>query len=354
MSSEVYALKDLPLSEENIRKNVLPQFNLGNADISQIKIKDTEKQRAVFRIDLNQKTFCLKKVYYNESDLLFVYSAMEWLYRNGINVPRFLPTINKSRFAKYDNMLFVLTPWVEGEKCNYDNIDNIIDSAKNLALLHKVSSNFYPIPGSSVKKGYDDIYISTTKHFQKLLSCSNSAYFHKDKFSKLFLSAFDKNIELAQYSMEIASTIDNKNLTKSLCHGDYVNKNIIFDTDNKIWVIDFDKCSQDYIAHDIGYFLRRLLKRDNTKWDVELAINCLKNYIETNPLTEDDLKYILVYLTFPQKYWRISKDYFNNIKKCNKNSFCSLLEKAISKTDFQMNFSSELSKYLVKEFNIKI
>ena len=47
-----------------------------------IKFKDTEKQRAVYKIDYIDKSYCLKKVYYNEAELLFVYSAMEWLYRN--------------------------------------------------------------------------------------------------------------------------------------------------------------------------------------------------------------------------------------------------------------------------------
>ncbi|QAA31739.1 CotS family spore coat protein [Clostridium manihotivorum] len=352
MPKESLATADYYLSEANVAKHVLPFYNLKEASIEQIKLKNTDKQRAVYKVDHNKNTYCLKKVYYTEPDLLFVYSAMEWLYRNGINVPRFLPTINKSRYVNYNDMLFVLTPWVEGEKCDYDNIDNIVETSKYLAKMHHCAKNFIPIPGSKIKKGYDDLYISINKHFQKLLICSNAAYLHKDKFSKIFLNSFDKNIELAKFALEVASTINKDNLTTSLCHGDYVNKNIIFDNLGQIWVIDFDKCSYDYIAHDISYYLRRLLKRDNTKWDAEIAINCIKNYSSINNLTIDDIKYILVYLSFPQKFWRISKDYYNNIKKCNKNSFCNLLEKTVQKTEYQMNFIDELSNYLKKYYSI--
>ena len=35
---------------DNIRKNILPKFFLDNADITMIKFKDTDKQRAVFKI----------------------------------------------------------------------------------------------------------------------------------------------------------------------------------------------------------------------------------------------------------------------------------------------------------------
>lgn len=354
MPKELHATAASLLSESNVGKHVLPYYNLKEASIEQIKLKNTDKQRAVYKIDYNNKTYCLKKVYYTEPELLFVYSAMEWLYRNGINVPRFLPTVNKSRFVNYNDMLFVLTPWVDGEKCNYDDIDNIIETSKYLAKMHYSSKDFFPIPGSKIKKGYDDLYISINKHFQKLLICSNSAYLYKDKFSKIFLDSFDKNIDLAKFALETASTINKDNLTSSLCHGDYVNKNIIFDKSKEIWIIDFDKCSYDYIAHDISYYLRRLLKRDNTKWDVEIAINCIKNYNEINRLTIDDIKYILVYLSFPQKYWRISKDYYNNIKKCNKNSFCNLLEKTVKKTDYQLNFISELTDHLIKHYSLDI
>ena len=59
-------------------------------------------------------------------DLLFVYSAIEWLYRNNIKVPKLLPTINNNRFVNYNNMLFILTPWIEGDKCDFDNINHVI------------------------------------------------------------------------------------------------------------------------------------------------------------------------------------------------------------------------------------
>ena len=76
----------------NIKQNILPKFFLDNAQITMVKFKDTSKQRAVFKVTLNQKNYCLKKVYYDESNLLFVYSAMEWLYRNNIKVPKLLPS----------------------------------------------------------------------------------------------------------------------------------------------------------------------------------------------------------------------------------------------------------------------
>jgi CotS family spore coat protein len=342
------------LSEENLKKYVLPYYNLENADITQIKFKDTDKQRAVYKIVHFEENFCLKKIYFSKEELLFVYSAIEWLFRNSINVPRILPTITKGRFVEYESMLFILTPWIEGEKCSYDNIKNVVDASLNLARIHSCTKNFQPISGSAIRTGFEDLHGILSKHFHQLLSCSNSAFKYGDKFSKLFLQNFEPNQTLAQTAVNLAATINNENLSKNLCHLDYVNKNIIFDQSNNIWTIDFDKCRIDYKVHDISYFFRRLLKRDNTKWDLELTINYLNLYEEICPLNLDEYKAILVYLAFPQKFWKISRDYFNNINKCNKNSFITLLNKASSKADYQLQFISGLIKHVEDKFHTKL
>lgn len=342
------------LSEENVKKNVLPSYGLEHGNITQIKFKDTEKQRAVYKVDYENNSYCLKKVYFEEADLLFVYSAIEWLHRNDINVPRILATKDRGRYIRYNDMFFILTPWIDGIKCSYDNIQHVLDSSENLAKIHKCSQNFKPVTGSSSRDEDMNIIISLQKHFQQLLNSFNLAHKYNDRFSKLFLEHFDINLKLAKLALNISSTINSNNLSRSLCHMDYVNKNIIFHQTDSIWVIDFDKCKIDYCIHDISYFLRRLLKRDNTKWDIEVAVNTLNRYDTIKPLSLDEYKYLISYLSFPQKFWKISRDYYNNINKCNKNSFITLLSKSVDKNDYQLQFIEEFINHVERKFNTKI
>ena len=340
------------LSEENLIKYVLPHYGLEKSEITRIKFKDTDKQRAVYKIEdpNNSNSYCLKKVYLDKNDLLFVYSAIEWFHRNKINVPKILPTLNRDRFVCYENMLFILTNWIDGRKCDYDNPNDLIISSSNLAKMHLTSKNFKPIQGSNIKCSYSDIYTSFKKHFEQLLISSNMAFKYKDKFSKIFLDNFNDNLILSQTSLETASTINSENLFKSLCHMDYVNKNIIIDDINNLWVIDFDKCCLNYSVHDLSYFLRRLMKREHTLWTIENAINCIETYDKIRPLNIDEYKYILAYLSFPQKYWKISRDYYNNIKKCNKDSFNILLKKACENNKEQIEFVNAFKSYIDKKF----
>jgi CotS family spore coat protein len=330
MHKTIVNSKDNLLSEFELKKYILKEYILEDASIYQIKFKDTDKQRAVYKIEYDDKYYCLKKVYYSKDELRFVYSSIEWLYRFNLNVPRILPTSSGNRYVLFNDMLFILTPWIQGEKCNYDNYGHVIDSARTLGNMHATGKNFYPITGSKLRLGYDDIYMEMSRHFNQLLNYSNLAFKYGDAFSKLYIENFEMCINLAKLSIESASRINFNFLNKSLCHLDYVNKNIIFDNENRLWIIDFDKCKLDYCAHDISYFLRRIMKRDSTNWNLQLLMDCLETYEEIMPLSIDEYWYILSYLSFPQKQWRLLRDYYNNINICNKTAFVGLLEKSIN------------------------
>ena len=97
--------------------------------------------------------------------------------------------------------------------------------------------------------------------------------------------------------------------------------------------------------------MRRLLKRENTKWNLDLALSILKTYNEYSPLTESDLRYLISYICFPQKYWKISRDYYKNINKCNKSAFLTLLSNATAKTDLKYDFALRIIDEVQKEFN---
>ncbi|MGL5087500.1 MAG: CotS family spore coat protein [Clostridium sp.] len=351
MENKISSNNENLLSIENMKTFILPHYGLEHATVTMVKFKDTDKQRAVYRVDTNNKSYCLKKVYYDESNLLYVYSAMEWLHRNDLSVPKLLPTDNNHRYIEYNGMLFILTPWVNGVKCNFDDKFHMKISSIALAKLHKSSKDFFPILGSSQRIAYDDYNISANKHLEQILTTSKQARHYNDRFSKLFLKHLDTNLKLSKLSSNISSTINNNELSKSLCHGDYVNKNILID-ESRVWIIDFDKCKMEYCAHDISYFLRRLLKRENTNWNVELTLDILDNYMKVNPLSTSDLKYILAYISFPQKFWKISRDYYKNIKRCNKNAFISLFEKGVDKTDIQLEYIKEMMIIFERDYNV--
>ena len=52
INSENSSIDEL-LTIDTIKNNILPKYSIYNADINTVKIKDTTKQRAVFKINYN-------------------------------------------------------------------------------------------------------------------------------------------------------------------------------------------------------------------------------------------------------------------------------------------------------------
>ena len=62
MASEKLLFNNDGLSLTNIKKYILPLFSLENASVSMVKFKDTDKQRAVFKIETERNSYCLKSL----------------------------------------------------------------------------------------------------------------------------------------------------------------------------------------------------------------------------------------------------------------------------------------------------
>lgn len=344
----------MPLTE--IRENVLSKYGMEVYDIENIKFKDTIKQRAVYKVSTNKGIRCLKKVYYDKPSLLFIYSVIEWLNTKGVYCPRFISTTKGIKYVEYKGDLFILTDWIEGRKCNYDDINDIIIAAENLAKIHASSKNFRPIAGSCIKQSDNDYFTSFNKHFLQMLELSNSAFIIGDKFSKLYLEHFDYNIQMAQESIYALSQIDfnvplgDEVSENSICHLDYVNKNLIFTPDDKLYIIDFDKTAVEMPVHDIYGFLRRILKRENTSWDFEIYKTAIETYEKIRTLSYNEHLIIFSLLMFPHKFWKVSRDYYKNRNQCNKEAFISILKKISKQEKEHEEFCRDVKEYIKEKY----
>lgn len=347
----------MPLEE--ILKNILSKYSYKVSDIIPVKFKDTDKQRAVYKVETDNGTKCLKKIYYNESNLLFVYSAMEWLFRHGIGVPHLLPTSSGGRYVKYKNNLFILCDWIDGRKCDYDLDEDICTASQNLGKIHKESYGFKPIEASYMRIEDSDWYRTFNKRFLNLCQHYNAASRYNDEFSGIYLQNFDYYFLRAKHSVYLLNKIDVQELSaplrsNTICHLDYVNKNLIFTENEKLYVIDFDKCRIDIPVHDLGTFLKRILKRKTTSWDFAILTMTLSNYQKERELCLVELIALYAYLEFPHKYWKISRDYYNNRDVCSKSMFISMLEKNCQQKEDHDKFCEMFQDYIEKGYNISL
>lgn len=333
---------------------ILYNFNINDFTLHKIKEKNSKKARIVYKVESNNDFFCLKQTYFDEKELLFIYSYLEWLNVYNIKVPYLIKSKQKKPFVNENNKIFILTNWIEGNKLNYDNFHECILSVNFLSKIHNISKNIIFIKDSSKKIAYINLNKRYSKNILILHKLYNKAKIINDDFSKIFIIYFNNFIKLANFSKYISNIINFKNLQVSMCHGDYVNKNIIINK-NTVIPIDFDNASINFSIYDLSYFLRRYLRRTNSKWNFYNAKTLISYYSKNNFIFLDEYLYLLSYLSFPQKFFRIGKFYFSNIENLSqyeKNIQVHFLNKTCSSFYDHFQFSILFKDYIQSLFNI--
>lgn len=92
------------------------------------------------------------------------------------------------------------------------------------------------------------------------------------------------------------------------CHHDYANHNILIDSENQIYIIDFDYCMLDTKLHDLASILIRVMK--NGKWDLKSAELILNSYRKESYIDKESIPIIAAFMEFPQDYWQIGIQHY--------------------------------------------
>lgn len=334
---------------------ILSNFGIRNYKIDKIKEKKSKKPRSIYKIYYFDNLYCLKQTYFNIQKMLFIYSYLNWLNNYNVPIPNLIKSHNNKPFVVYDNTCYILTRWIKGEKLNYDNLDECIKTMQFLGKMHSISSNMNPIEKSKPSINFVNLRHKLTKQINELNKIHNLAYITQDDFSKKFIAYYKNFLYLGEKSVKVASIINTSKLNISICHGDFVSKNIIIN--NSVVPIDFDRCCISYSIFDLAFFLKRYLRHKGTYWNFENALILINSYNKKNSISIDEYLYLIAYLSFPYKFLKLSKLYFNNLYNLsnnNKYEYQNSIKKIGNSFEHQFKFILSFEKYFNSKFHILI
>ncbi|MFZ5965897.1 MAG: CotS family spore coat protein [Bacillota bacterium] len=321
-------LKDVDM----VKINVLGQYDIVPSDIELIKFKDTQKQRAIYKVQSPTLQYCLKKVYYSKADLEFIIYAMKYLESKGLHVPSIIPSKAHTEYIDYHSNLFILMTWISGHRCDYDALEDLKAIAENLGTLHLKTIGFDYLPRSKSRYNYSNWYVDLKRKTESLLTIQhrlNEDLQHRPIYISLS-NLFKSQLNMMNESLDLLAAVDFYKIIRkavingTLCHMDYVNKNL-FIMDKTVFMIDFDRMKLSPPIQDIASLMRRVMRRSNTNWDFETARIILDTYSQVNPLTLDEMKAVLAYIIFPQKLFREVKRYLQ--QESNESYYLERFEK---------------------------
>ncbi|HEX3015988.1 MAG TPA: CotS family spore coat protein [Desulfobacteria bacterium] len=312
-------------------------------------VTDAEQVRDAWKVQTSAGIKCFKQVDTAASKVIFVAAAVDYLINNGFNqtVP-FIKTRYGTNVVEVPEGVFYLTDWIPGREASMKNILDIQLAAQALARLHESSAGFHPPQNCKPKTHWGGLQEDWQERRDQL-ACFKlvAAESEQNSFSRLYLEHCEAYIRRCDDALEILDVANYDDLVATakrqggLCHRDFTYHNLIVDQEGTLYVIDFDYCAHDIRAYDIGRFARKVAK--HWAWQLTPVKLMLSAYDLTAKLSADEIIFILAYLYFPQRFWRIAERYYTNQPEYSPTELYKQLRHEIEDHSLEANFLLQMT-----------
>lgn len=309
--------------------NVLEQY--------EIEVSGTRKVRGAILCDTNVGVLLLREAAVSDKKVPVLEALTTHLTHHGY--PRvdsiFLNKEGEFITKAEDGTRYVLKRWFSGRECDVKKEQEVLESVKNLARLHKIMK----MPGEEVREfAGNDLREEFLRHNRELRKVR--AFIRgrtaKGDFENAVLKHFDAMYEWAGTAGErLAESGYERLLQKSreegaVTHGDYNYHNVLM-TPKGMATTNFEHFTNDIQIEDFYYFMRKVMEK--YEWNVELARAMLRTYQDIRPLSEEEQEYMAIRLSYPEKFWKLVNSYYHSNKAWIPGKNVEKLQTAIDQTE---------------------
>lgn len=321
-----------------------------------MKINGTRKVRGAFFCDTNEGTMLLKETKMSDRRAPFFYKMLLKLKdMDGFAVE--LPIRNKEDSfisISKDGRKYMLKKWFMGRECDVHKEKEMIIAAKKLASLHNAmqcGQEQEELCGVSAGRHLKEEILCHNRELKKVRSYIRSKS-KKGKFEYLYLQYFEEMYEQAQNTIDRLEESEYEMLykesinKKKLVHGDYNYHNILVlperpvgniraeEKEAELAVTGFEHFCVDVQAQDLYYFLRKVLEK--YRWDVKVGDALLKAYDSIRPLSDAEMEFIAIRLSYPEKFWKTASGYYRSNKAWTSEKNVEKLFATVAETEEKM------------------
>lgn len=330
--------------------------------VKKIHLLSYKGKKAVWSINTDIGEVILKKVPFHADDVAFMIFAIDFLRSKGVNTPGVFKTADGKGWVEHEGENFVVFEAVHGHSPEYENKSELRLILQSMAAFHKASEGIESPTGKYPSTLAGKWEHDKRKRFERLAAwkAEVSLKRNQDQFDKLFLQHVDMFLEQCQASIaELKLSgydkwVEQTLLTKRLCHQDYAAGNLLIGDDGRLYVYDMDTLTVDAPIRDMRKILNKVMKKNETGWNLELMILMIKAYQEINPLTADQYRSLAADLLYPHLFYgQVSKYYEKREEKWTELKHLKRLKDMIateqSKSEVLKGFLSRLDEVISHE-----
>lgn len=234
-----------------------------------------------------------------------------------------------------DGTRYIVKRWFQGRECDVKKDSEVLDAVRNLARIHKIMK----LPGEEMQEfaGVDrrEEFARHSRELRKVRSFIRNRT-AKGEFERVVLQHFEAMYEWAQMAEDRLGNSQYEALLEqcreegTIIHGAYNYHNVLV-TAKGMATTNFEHFANDIPIEDFYYFMRKIMEKYD--WNVELARAMIRAYQEIRPLSEEELDYMAIRLSYPEKFWKVVNSYYHSNKAWIPEKNVEKLRTAIAQTE---------------------
>lgn len=217
--------------------------------------------------------------------------------------------------------LYILKSWPSGRECDPRNEDELCRSMKLLAQIHRTARGGILDQEEPEKGRFCGVrrcgeLEKRNRELKRARSFIRGRH-KKGSFELLFLKYAEEILrsgELALAKLEDSAAealYEQACREEHICHGEFVHHNI-FPGRQETAAVNFQHFEINVQINDICLFLRKIMEKHG--WNESLARKMLSAYEKERRLSGEELYYLAVNLSYPEKVWKLIHHYYHTNK----------------------------------------
>lgn len=237
-----------------------------------------------------------------------------------------------------DGVSYIVKDWWDCRECDARSGNDVIKAVKMLAAMHQ--DMYMTVSRENETRDLQEVDHENQTQNVREADCENQAQDlrevyrrhnqelkkirefirkrkQKNRFEYMYLEHMPRYLTYGQETLKRLEessygwmrTVDFQKGT--VCHNGCTQHNILMDKSGPILVNYEHYCLDSHMA-DLAQFMRKILEKHG--WNCNLAEKMIYAYDSVRPLFQNEQEQLMIRLSYPEKFWKLSNYYYNNNK----------------------------------------
>ena len=281
-----------------------------------VEAEGSLRNRGCLHIRTPEGLYLISAYYESPLRLAFECELQKHLSEQGFFLLDHIRANKEGGLLSYDKYRtpFVMKRAYEGKECSLTEKADFVEACANLARFHKACREIVPLLEEKRKTpGVRELFLARSRELKRIRN-----YIRKNGkrtlFELTFTECYEDFYEEAEGALSDALRQEEAFFSRGygICHGAYHQHNVLL-TKKGTATLNLGHFHYNQQIFDLYFIARKAMEKNS--YSKKFLEDGLRAYDRELPLKRED--YLLLYLlfSFPEKFWKISNQYYNG-RKC--------------------------------------